>query len=219
MRFRELSVGRSLQCPSIDLEDLVEEPAGLKGDFAFEDVRIVGGAAGVVGEGSLRRCVAAGVDMSGSRLSPVDFTDVEFTEVDLSNATVDVGTARRVAWERCRAVGLRLTLGRAEDFYASDCRLDYATIEIQRVKGLVVLQGCSLREAVISGDLSNVLLLDCDLTAAEFAARRAEGCDLRGSELGGARGFVSLRGAKISAEQAVSVAEVLAAETGLLVER
>lgn len=139
-------------------------------------------------------------------------------EVDLSNTTVEVGTARRVQWEHCRAIGLQLTLGRAEDFYATECRLDYATIEVRRVKGLVVLQGCSLREAVI-GDLSNVLLLDCDLTGAEFAARRAEGCDLRGSELGRARGLVSLRGARISAEQAVSVAEVLAAETGLLVER
>lgn len=219
MRFRELSVGRSLQYPSIDLEDLVEESANFKGEFAYEDLRIVGTASDVVGEGSLRRCVAAGMNMSGARLSPVDFADVEFAQVDLSNATVEVGTARRVTWERCRAVGLQLTLNQAEDFYLDDCRLDYATIEVRRVKGLLVLQGCSLREAVISGDLSNVLLLDCDLTGAEFAARRAEGCDLRGSELGGARGFVSLRGAKISAEQAVSVAKVLAAETGLLVER
>lgn len=220
MRFRDVSSGRSLQRPSIDMDDLVEEDAGFRGEFAYEDTRFTGGdQAGVVGEGTLRRCLVAGVDVSDARLSPVDLTDVGLTGVDLSNATVGVGIARRVEWEHCRGMGLRLGLERVEDFYAQDCRLDYATVEMGRVKGLAVFQGCSLREAVISGDLSSVLFLDCDLTGAEFAARRAEGCDLRGSRLDGVRGLVSLRGARIHAEQVVSVAEVLAAETGLVIER
>jgi uncharacterized protein YjbI with pentapeptide repeats len=120
---------------------------------------------------------------------------------------------------RCRGIGLRLTVKHAGDVYAYDSRLDYAVVEVGRVKGLAVFDGCSFREAVISGDLSGVVFSDCDLTGTEFAASRAQGCDLRGSRLGAARGLLSLRGAKISADQAVDVADALAAEAGLVVER
>lgn len=82
-----------------------------------------------------------------------------------------------------------------------------------------MFDGCSLRAAVITGDLSGVVFTDCDLTATEFTATRAQGCDLRGSRLGAARGLLSLRGAKISADQAVDIADALAAEAGLVVER
>ena len=219
MEFRDVSGGRSVQRPSIDEDDLVDEQAAFKGEFAYEDARFSGGdQAGVSGEGSLRRCVVNGVDLSGAVLSHLDVMDTSLQDVDLSNASLG-GAARRAELLRCRGVGLRLTLEQASDIYTHDCRLDYAVVEVGRVKGLAVFDGCSFREAVITGDLSGVVFSNCDLIGTEFTASRAQGCDLRGSRLGAVRGLLSLRGAKISADQAVDVADALAAEAGLIVER
>ncbi len=77
---------------------------------------------------------------------------------------------------------------------------------------------CRFREATITGDLSNVVFHECSLDGAGFEANKAVDCDLRTSDLLGARGVSRLRGARITLEQATSVAPVLAAEAGLSVE-
>lgn len=218
MEFRDVSGGRSLQRPAIDEADLVEQRAAFKGEFTYEDARLGGGEqAGVTGEGSLRRCVVNGVDLSGAVLSHLDLMDVRLEGVDLSNASLG-GTAKRVELLRCRGIGLRLAVQQGADVYVHDSRLDYAVVEVGRVKGLLVFEGCSLREAVISGDLSGVVFSDCDLTGSEFTVSRAKDCDLRGSRLDAVRGLLTLRGAKISPSQAVDVADALAAEAGLVVD-
>jgi uncharacterized protein YjbI with pentapeptide repeats len=219
MEFREVPGGGSVQRPAIDRDDLAEKQAAFKGEFAYEDARFSGiDQAGVRGEGSLRRCSVSGVDLSGADLPGLDMMDVCLEGVDLSNARLRAGAVRRVELLRCRGVGLRLTLEQARDLYVQDSRLDYAVIEVGRVKGLAVFEGCSFREAVITGDLSGLVFSNCDFTGAEFTASRAQGCDLRSSRLGEARGLLSLRGAKISADQAVTAAEALAAEAGLVLE-
>lgn len=219
MEFRAVSGGRSVQRPAIDENDLTERPAAFKGEFAYEDASFHGGdQAGVSGEGTLRRCALAGVNVSGASLSNLDLIDVRLAEVDLSNATLSTATAKRVELLHSRGIGLQLALGQASDIYVHDTRLDYAIIEVGRVKGSAVFDDCSLREAVISGDLSGVVFANCDLTGAEFTASGAQRCDLRSSRLGQVRGLLSLRGAKISADQAIEVAEALASEAGLVVE-
>lgn len=219
MEFRDVAGGRSVQRPAIDDDDLAEERAALKGEFTHEDKYFAGGdQAGISGEGALRRCLLNGVDLSGSILRGLDLLDVRLENVDLSNAGLHANTARRVEMLNCRAIGLRLSLDHAGDFYAQETRLDYAVIEVGRAKGLTVFDGCSFRDAVLTGDLSGVVFYHCDLTNAEFAANRAQDCDLRGSRLNETRGLLSLRGAKISPEQAVAAAGTLAAEAGLIIE-
>jgi hypothetical protein len=66
--------------------------------------------------------------------------------------------------------------------------------------------------------LSNVVFVDCELNAAEFEVSRATDCDLRSSRLTDVRGLLTLRGAKITTEQAVSVARIIATESGLSVD-
>lgn len=208
-----------MQRPAFDPNDLEEERAAFRGTFSHVDVWFLGGdQSGVSGEGSLRRCAVNRLDLSGSTLSDLELMDVCLSEVDLSNAKVRAGIARRVELLRCRAIGLRLTVESASDFYAQDTKLDFAVLEIGRAKGIAVFDSCSFREAVITGDMSNVLFMGCDLTGAEFAASQARGCDLRGSRLRGVRGLLSLRGAKISADQVIDVADALADEAGMIVE-
>ncbi|MGH3719662.1 MAG: pentapeptide repeat-containing protein [Pseudonocardiaceae bacterium] len=144
--------------------------------------------------------------------------DTALEDVDLSNASIQRATARRVEMLRCRAIGLRLSIEQAADLYVEGCRLDFAVIHIEKIKGIAAFVGCSFRETVISGCLSGVVFLDCDFTDTEFEAASAKGCDLRMSRLAGARGLLNLRGALITVEQAVSVAHQLATETGLIIQ-
>lgn len=218
MEYRELTEGRSIQRPSIDRDDLSVATSGFKGDFDLEYSFVdAGKQAGVMGEGSVAHSVVCRVDLSGSRLGPVTLADTTLEDVDLSNASVQLVTARRVEMLRCRAIGLRLSTEQASDLYVEGCRLDFAAIHIEKVKGIVAFAGCSFRESTISGCLSGVVFLDCDFADTEFERANAKGCDLRMSRLVGARGLLGLRGALITTEQAASVADRLAIEAGLIV--
>ena len=218
MEFRQFGERRSVQRPSIDSDELCDLRKGLKGQLDLSGVRVEGGDHGEVAvEGAIIRSVVSGLNASGSQWGPMSLADVEFQGVDLSNSVWAQTTARRVEVISCRATGWRLGLALAADLYVADTRLDYATVQIDRVKGLTVFERCTFAQAQVAGDLSSVLFLDCDLDCAEFAATGARGCDLRTSRLAGAHGLLSLRGARVSEDQVAAIAEQLAREVGLQV--
>jgi uncharacterized protein YjbI with pentapeptide repeats len=218
MRSRDLAGGRSILRPSAGTGDLAKQPASFAGEFDIDSALVAGGdQTRVVGEGTVERSVVQQVDLSGATLGPLGLSDTVLRDVDLSNASVQQLVLRRTEWQRCRAIGLRLSIELAADFYAEDCRLDYATVHIERVTGAAAFVGCSFREATVRGNLSNVLFLDCDFVDTEFRAGRADRCDLRGSRFAGGRGLLTLRGATISTDQVVSICTLIAAEAGLQV--
>lgn len=159
-----------------------------------------------------------GVDLAQSRRGPLTLVDSVLRRCDLSAAVWQQVTLRQVELLDCRALGLRLSVDLAQDGYAEGCRFDHAVLRVERVRGLLVFAGCSFGDAVLSGDLSAVAFTDCSFAGTEFAATAAAGCDLRGSRLEGARGLLTLRGARLTVEQTVSVAPRLAIEAGLVVE-
>jgi uncharacterized protein YjbI with pentapeptide repeats len=159
-----------------------------------------------------------GLDLSGSRRSPLSLIDSVLRRCDLSAAVWQAVTMRQVELLDCRALGLRLSADLAQDVYLRGCRFDAATLRISRVRGLVVFDECTFTDAVVAGDLSAVVFTGCSFANAEFAATDAAGCDLRGSRLGEARGLLTLRGARITTDQAVVIAPRLASEAGFTVE-
>lgn len=212
--------GKTIQRSSIEDDDLSSETPAFRGDFDFNSVRMEDGdQSGVVGEGVLSTVLVSTVDLSGSRLAPIELSDVRFDGANLSNTVMSEVTARRTEFLRCQAIGLRIELLLAADVYAEDCRFDYATLRFDQVKNAVVFRRCSFRETVLAGDLSNVVFDDCELAETEFEATRAVGCDLTESRLIGVRGLLTLRGAKIGADQASSLASQIALEAGLTIVR
>lgn len=210
--------GKTIQRPSFEEEDLVAEVAAFRGDFELETVRVEqGDQSGVTGEGAISLALVSDVDLSESRLAPLELSDVRFEEVNLANAVLADVTARRVDFIRCQAIGLRASLGQASDIYAEDCRFDYATFRIDQVKNAVIFRRCSFREAVFVGDLSNVVFDECEMPQVEFEATRAGGCDLTTSRLSDVSGLLSLRGAKIEAVQASFLGAQFAKEAGLTI--
>lgn len=218
MELREVAGGRSVQRPEWDEQYLTDEVADFAGDFTFDEARVIGGEQhGVIGGGMVRDSTLTGVDLTAARLSNLELSNSRLGELDLSNATLAMISARSVELSTCRAIGLGLSIGQASDLYVEDCRLDYANVEITRVRGLAVFHRCSFREARIVGDLSDVVFSECDFTGADFAAQQAKGCDLPESNLVGAHGLLTLRGARITQDQAISIADTLATEAGFVV--
>lgn len=216
MEFRDFGDKRSLQRPVIDADELQSTEPEPDDELAISSARIEGGDfADTDGEGEIERSILSGVDLSGSRLRPLTLADVELSGADVSNALWSQTIARRVEVVSCRATGWRLSLDLALDTYIADTRLDYAAIKVNRVKGLLVFERCSFADAQLGGDLSRVLFVDCDLARAEFTATAARDCDLRTSRLAGARGVASLRGALVTTEQVIAIADQLAREAGL----
>ena len=218
MPTRELTANRFINLPDVDGDDPPAAHRTLLADLDLESVLVDGGDyAGLVAEGTITGAVLREADLSNAKWGPLTLVDVLIKQVDLSNASWQRVVARRTELRTCRAIGLRLSAELATDLSVVDCRLDYATLHLEKVKGVAAFAGCSFREATISGDLSNVLFLDCDFVDTEFHVTRATKCDLRTSRLTSARGLLSLRGATISPEQAVSISALLAAEAGLIV--
>jgi uncharacterized protein YjbI with pentapeptide repeats len=191
----------------------------LEAELDLDDVLVDGGDyTGLVADGTIAESVIQGVDLSRAKLGPLILSKVVLRQVDLSNASLQQLVMRRTEWRTCRGIGLRLSIDLASDLSIVDCRLDYATLHVEKVRGGAVFTGCSFRESTIGGDLSNVRFVDCDFLDTEFRATRAARCDLRSSRIASARGLLSLRGATISSEQAVAVSTMIAAEAGLIVD-
>jgi uncharacterized protein YjbI with pentapeptide repeats len=217
MEFRSVGDLR-IQQPNIDPDDLTTEPTAFRGEFELEFADISGGdQSGVTGEGSLSRTVVADVDLSDARLTPLSLSDVVLQGVQLSNAVLGETTARRVEITGTRAIGVQLALAQATDLYVRDSQFDYATVRIGKVKNGAAFSGCSFRETVFIGDLSSIVFENCEFYGTEFEATRAADCDLRGSRLTDVRGLLTMRGARITNEQALSVAAAIATESGLVV--
>lgn len=216
VRSRDIGDGRSLRRPDLNRDALTptEAPPGPVIDLA--EALVTGGSlAEVRGDGEILRCALDSVDFAESRFHPLTLADVEMRDAEVSNAQWHDVTARRVELRSGRGVGLGLSLSLAWDLFVEDYRLDYAGIHIERVRGHAVFSGCSFREARIGGDLSRVVFQNCDFTNTQFEATAARDCDLRSSQLAGARGLSTLRGAVLDADQVIAVAGQLAAEAGL----
>jgi uncharacterized protein YjbI with pentapeptide repeats len=159
-----------------------------------------------------------GADLAESRRAPLTVIDSVLRRCDLSAAVWQQVTVRQTELLDCRALGLRLSVDLAQDVYVSGCRFGDAVLRVERVRGLLAFAGCDFTDAVVGGDLSAAIFTDCTFAGAEFAATAADGCDLRGSRLAGSRGLLTLRGARVTADQTLAVAARLAAEAGLAVE-
>jgi uncharacterized protein YjbI with pentapeptide repeats len=193
------------------------EPLTDNGELDVYQCLVTGGHAGETGRGEITQALVEAADLSDTRFEPLSLTDVAIRRGDLSNAVWSGASVRRAEITGCRAVGWRLYLDIAEDLLVQGCRWELGTLHVARSKGPVVFRDCTFDGTAIRGDLSSVVFDGCSLAGAEFGAGKASGCDLRTSRLTGARGIATLRGADITAAQAVELAGVMAAELGFRV--
>ncbi len=203
----------------MDDEPLKPYVRALSGLIDLDHVELCGeySAADLSGDMSQVRC--HGTDFTDANVLNLTMVDTEITHSELSNGRWQRLSTRRVELMDCRALGWRAEWDFAEEVLIAQCRLDYSQLRFARTRGAVVFRECTFAEATIGGDLSRIVFDDCDLRGSEFRASAAVHTNLATSQLVGARGITTLRGAVISAGQAVGLAPTLAAEAGFVVER
>jgi uncharacterized protein YjbI with pentapeptide repeats len=151
-------------------------------------------------------------DLSGRRFTDLRCRDLQFEHCDLSGAVLDGAVLDRVAFTNCRLTGTVLSGAALTDVRISDCRADLVSLRMARAKFLLVentvLRGADFYELTGTG----CAMVGCDLTGASFGGARLTELRLHGSGLDDISGALSLRGARISAEQLLTLgAAVLAA--------
>lgn len=216
MKFRKIDDKRSMRKPLWEpdrLRPFDEEP---EPDFELSE-RLADGLQWISGhgDGSLEQSLLRSVDFSGTVLSPFEIVDVTVERSVLANGRWERATARRLEITESNLVGWQAQFSLAQDVYIADCRADFAGISIGTAKGPVVFERCRFMNATFLGDLSKTVFIDCTFPGSDFSrVANAKGCDLRRSELSGITGLMSLRGALITADQAVDIARELATAAG-----
>jgi uncharacterized protein YjbI with pentapeptide repeats len=216
VKFRKIDDKRSMRKPLWETERLRpfdEEP---EPDFELSE-RLIDGLEWIdgQGDGSLDQSLLRSVDFSGTALSPLEIVDVTVERSALANARWERTTARRLEITDSQLVGWQAQFSLVQDLYIADSRADFAGISIGTAKGPVVFERCRFMNATFLGDLSTAVFIDCTFPGADFSrVANAKGCDFRRAELAGINGLMSLRGALITADQAVEIAGELATAAG-----
>ncbi|MEU6246743.1 pentapeptide repeat-containing protein [Glycomyces sp. NPDC047010] len=216
MKFRKFDDELVMRKPLVEAERLRPLDEGPDYDFEWSE-RLIEGAdwTGAHGDGSLESSVIRNSDLSGAVLSPFEVVDVAVDHAVLSNARWEQATARRVEIIESQLVGWQAQFALVQDLYVADSRADFAGISIGTAKGPVVFERCRFTNATFLGDLSRAVFIDCVFPGADFSrVANAKGCDLRRSDLGRITGLMSLKGALITADQAVEIAGELATAAG-----
>jgi uncharacterized protein YjbI with pentapeptide repeats len=169
---------------------------------------------------TLQECRWVGADLSGRRLSGLRVRDTEFVHCDLSGAVLEDAGLRRVRFTDCRLTGMVLAGAQLTDVHVLDSRADLLNLRMAEALHLLVEN-----TALTGADLYRFRGMDCglvgcDLTGASFADAELPEAYLHGSTIRDVRGALSLRGARISADQLVpmgaAVLDALGIEVGEL---
>ncbi|MBM6775176.1 pentapeptide repeat-containing protein [Olsenella profusa] len=156
---------------------------------------------------AFRGCTFDHVDLSGCTFTDVVFSGCRFVGCDMGRSWLN-----RCDFRGCSAPGLTFLKGRLTGVSVTDSQMGYCDLSEATVDRLVARKS-SLAEANVFGTrLRHVTLERCDLTRATFFRASLAGIDLSTCEIAGIRvssDFHELRGATVSAEQAVQLVGLL----------
>lgn len=111
--------------------------------------------------------------------------DCRFDTCDFASCALDKAYMRRVEFNGCRLLGLKLADADLEDVRFSRCNARLARCWTTRCKS-IRFEHCALQEASFDGsNLAGVVFYKCDLSGADFRNTKLKGADLRGSTIAG----------------------------------
>jgi uncharacterized protein YjbI with pentapeptide repeats len=144
-----------------------------------------------------------GVRLTGAVLESGRWLDVIADDCELSGLVLEEATLVRVVFQRCRMSGAVVTGMKGQDLRFVDCRLDGSNFRGASLERCA-FEDCDLTGADFYGaKFAPGALRRCRLRGVEFSKAACEGLDLRGSDLDGLTGAISLRHCIISPEQTV----------------
>jgi uncharacterized protein YjbI with pentapeptide repeats len=209
--------GKSEPLPPLLPKALHPAPDRLEDEATWDEVQASGlvVAQGELRDVTLRRSRLIDVSLVGLVVERLRCENVEFVRCDLSGAIWDSALLERAAFLDCRMTGLTLSGARLHDIRVEGCGADLMNFRMAKARRLHV-EASMLRAADFhEAELDQSRLVRCDLREASFQRARLSEVQLRGSALDGLIGASSLRGAQVTADQAIVLGAQLLAEAGI----
>lgn len=212
-RFARVGADVGRHVPADELRARLAAGDALVAMTAFEGVQLSGDAGGATFERVVfRDCSFDSMDLSRCTFTDVAFEGCRFVRCDMGRSWL-----HRVDFRSCSAPGLSLREGRLTDVSFDGCQLRYADLSETSVERLVARDAALAESAWHSTRLRRFAPDRCDLSRAEFFRTPLRGVDLTTCDISGivvSSDWHELRGARVSPEQAVGLAELL----GVVVE-
>lgn len=185
----------------------------------------------------------SGLSLSGEELSGTDLAGATFAGCSFTKIAFDGVDAQGVTFERCRFSECDLS-----NMDASDSRWDTVIIQGSKLLGVnladavlrslqawdclarlvgcfgagvrdATFKQCDLAESDWRGSrLSDVAVVDCDLSGALFQPKERQRVDIRGSRVNGSFGLSDIRGVRLGTDQLLVLASAAAREAGATVD-
>jgi len=156
-------------------------------------------------------------DLSSGQWRGASFTDTEITRSLMFARNLDSSTLERVVVRDTNAAGLVLSGSHLVDVVFDNCQLEGVNLRFASLRR-VEFRHCQLREADFSqATLASVKLTSCDLTGSDWSGVTLRETDLRSSTLTAIHGVTGLKGATISATQAIELVPSFISSLGLKV--
>jgi uncharacterized protein YjbI with pentapeptide repeats len=153
-----------------------------------------------------------GIDFSGLQLEKCELTDALFTKVDCIGLRASEASWLRVEMADSRMTGVDFGGAHFEDCVFRNLKLDEAGFRFATFKR-VRFEGCILRKADVSNaKMQQVVFKGCDFEAINFDSASCTSVDIRDQNLTTIKGVYGLKNTRITSEQLVQLAPLLAAE-------
>lgn len=203
----------SITLADLSIHDLVDE--GVYRALHFEDLDLTGREVDAL---EFDQCRFTGVDLGPGVFERAAFVDCLVERCTLANLRTNGSSMIRVAVTASRLTGLQWTKGALRDTSFTDCRMDLSSFRFSKLSA-VAFERCNLRQADFqNADLRGARFEECDLAAAQFSGATMDGTTFARCTLEGIGGVTSLRGARLSGGDAMSLLRTLARALGIVVD-
>ena len=200
--------------PCDDIESLFSSACEEETDIErilFENLTLEGGSYPAL---TFRQCRFVGSHLSGCSLERAAFIYCVFEHCDLSNTRMTKGTMQRTWLSDCKLLGVTLAESFLLDAVFETCAARYGNFSSSKMRHVRFLS-CDLTNAALSScALSSTAFDLCLLTHAElfqtsFSGMNLSDCEISGISISGNE----LRGARVNADQAAMLGQLLAGVT------
>lgn len=163
----------------------------------------------------LEQCRLDRVDLTGARLSGTLLQDTVVSAGSWANVRTQGLRLKRVAFTGVRITGADLSASALEDVLFRDCRIDLASLRLAKLMR-VRFESCRMDEIDFGGaQLSSVDFASCTLIRALWTEATLTRCEIRDSDISGARNPERLRGVRMPWLDVLAAAAELAAAVGV----
>lgn len=171
----------------------------------------------------LQRLVVDSCEWQDVDAGEADLTDARFADTVLRRLRAPVFRAAGTSWrdvhlEQSRIGSADLREAQWRSVRVTGCKLGYLGFRGARITD-VLLEDCVIDELDLGGaEATRVAFSGTTVATLDVNAARLQQVDLRGLRLSAIRGIQSLRGVRVSMDQLVELAPLLAAEHGIEVD-